>query len=76
MSNTTLMPMQRTVHVVAPAYPRPRASWLRAVAPVSTGLGLGFGSAFVCVTSGTDLNQANEIDTKAHGTRRLLETST
>ena len=76
MSDLALMPMRSTVHVVAPAYPRPRASWLRAVAPVSAGFGGGFGSPFVCVTTGTDLNQATEIDTKAHGARRLLETST
>ena len=75
MSAQQLMPMHRTVNVVAPAYPRPRASWLRAMAPVSAGVGFG-GSPFVCVTTGTDLDQATDINTKAHGARRLLETST
>jgi hypothetical protein len=69
MSTLALMPMRMSLDTVAPAYPR-RASWLGAVAPVSTGFGGGFGS-FECVTSDTD--QANEIDTKAHGHRRLRE---
>lgn len=70
MSTLALMQM-RQVHVVAPAYPRSRSSWPGAVAPVSAGFGGGFGSPFVCVTAET--NQANDIATKAHGHRRLLE---
>lgn len=68
MSTLALMPMRMGLDTVAPAYPR--ASWLGVVAPVSAGFGGGFGS-FECVTSDTD--QANEIDTKAHRHRRLLE---
>ncbi len=77
MSSTAFMPMpKRLTGFVAPsvraAYPWQRA----AVAPVSAGFGLGLGSSFVCVTTGTDLDQATEINTKAHGARRLQETST
>ncbi len=76
MSSTAVMPMpMRLTGFVAPtvrdAYP-----WLRAQAPVSAGFGLGLGSSFVCVTTSTDLDQATEINTKAHGNRRLQETST
>lgn len=76
MSSTAVMPMpMRLTGPVAPsarvAYP-----WQRAFAPVSDGFGLGLGLSFVCVTTGTDHNQATEINTKAHGVRRLQETST
>jgi hypothetical protein len=76
MNSTAAMPMpMRLMGTVAPAalvaYP-----WHRASSPVSAGFGLGFGSSFVCVTTGTDLDQATEINTKAHGARRLQETST
>ena len=76
MSSTAVMPMpMRLTGSVAPtardAYP-----WQRAVSPVSAGFGLGLGSSFVCVTTSTDLDQATEINTKAHGVRRLQETST
>lgn len=76
MSSTAVMPMpMRLTGSVAPsarvAYP-----WQRPLAPVSAGFGLGFGLSFVCVTTGTDHNQATEINTKAHGVRRLQETST
>ena len=75
MSSTAVMPMpMRLTGSVAP-YARVRVPWQSALAPVSAGFGLGFGSS-TCVTSGTDHNQATEINTKAHGARRLPETST
>ena len=72
MSRQALMQM-RLSGSVAPAA-RAYVPWSRAAAPVSAGL--GFGSPFVCVTTGTDHTQATRINTKAHGARRLLETST
>jgi hypothetical protein len=76
MNSTAAMPMpMRLTGSVAP-YARVRVPWQSALAAVSAGFGVGFGSPFVCVTTGTDLNQATEIDTKAHGARRLQETST
>jgi hypothetical protein len=51
--------------------------WLRAMASVSTGLGLGSGSSFVCITGDANQkNQTTEINTKAHADLRPQETST
>ena len=75
LMKSTVMPMpMRLTGSVAPDA-RVRVPWQCAVAPVSAGFGLGFGSPSY-VTSGTDHNQATEITTKAHGARRLPETST
>jgi hypothetical protein len=77
MSSTLVMPMpMRTEGTVAP-YARVRvSSWQRSLAPVSAGLTLGLGSSFVCVTKTDHQGNATEINTKAHGARRLPETST
>jgi hypothetical protein len=79
MNSTAVMPMpMRLTGSVAPdALGSRDYSWLRATAPVSTGLGLGLGSSFVCITG--DANQKNqdaEINTKAHADLRPQETST
>jgi hypothetical protein len=68
------MPMRLTGSVAPDA--RVRVPWLRAQAPVSAGLGLGFGSSFTCITNAVHLDHATEINTKAYGVRRLPETST
>lgn len=76
MNSTAVMPMpMQLTGSVAPSA-RVRVPWQSAVAPVSAGFGDGLGSSFVYVTSATDLDQATEINTKAHGARRLQETST
>ena len=75
MTNIEIMPMpMRLTGSVAP-YARVRVPWQSALAPVSAGFGLGFGSPS-CITSDTDQNHVTEINTKAHGARRLPETST
>ena len=72
MRCTAAMPMpMRTAGTVAP-YARVRVPWQASAASVSA-LGLGLGS-FVDVTG--DENQTTEINTKAHGARRLQESST
>jgi hypothetical protein len=78
MNSTAVMPMPMPITgSVAPApYARVRVPWQSSVAPVSAGFGLGLGSSFACVTTTDHLNQATEINTKAHGARRLPETST
>ena len=68
--NAMAMPMCDTT--VAP-YARPRSSWLRAVSPMATGLGVVVGlPLFAGVQTAT---KGTEINAKAHG-RRPLETST
>ena len=76
MNSTAVMPMpMRLIEPVTPEA-RVRVPWQGSYAPVSAGVGLGFGSPFVCVTTGTHLDQATDINTKAHGARRSQETST
>ena len=75
MSSTAVMPMpMRLPGTVAPASYPERASWRPQAAVVSAGFGLGLGSSFVCVT--TNDHQIKATNTKAHGNRRLQETST
>ena len=82
MNSTAVMPMPMPIMgSVAPASPsadvqRAAYPWQSSVAPVSAGFGLGLGSSFACVTTTDHLNQATEINTKAHGARRPQETST
>ena len=74
MSSTAVMPMpMRLTGSVAPAA-RVRVPWQSALAPVSVGFGLG--SSFLCVTTNEHKTQATYINTKAHGARRLQESST
>jgi hypothetical protein len=77
MSTLAAMPMQMRMGSVAPDA-RVRATWQRAAAPVSAGLGLsGLGSSYVRITG--DANPAFEIKTtatEAHGVRRSQESST
>jgi len=73
MSSVDLMlePMPMCTAAVAPTA-RPRSSWLRAVSPMATGLGLGFATpAYVGANT-----QGTEINAKAHGARRPPESST
>ena len=71
MTNDMAMPMCDTT--VAPrAYARPRSSWLRAVSPSATGLGLVVGLPFAGAQTTA---KGTEINAKAHG-RWPLETST
>jgi hypothetical protein len=75
MSNLTVMPMPlRLMGAVAPEA-RVRIPWQGSYAPASAGVGLELGSRFVCITSGTDLQDTTD-NTKAHGARRPQETST
>jgi hypothetical protein len=76
MNSTVIMPMpKRLMDAVAPAA-GVRVPWQGSYAPASVGFGVELGS-FVCVTSGTDLqNTTSGIDTKAHRARRPQETST
>ena len=76
MNSTAVMPMPMPLTGSVAPYARVRVPWQSALAPVSAGFGLGLGSSFACVTTTDHLNQATEINTKAHGARRLPETST
>ena len=77
MVSTAAMPMpMRLTGFVAPDA-RVRVPWQSAMAPVSAGCGLGLGSSFSYYVTTTDhQDNATEINTKAHGARRLPETST
>ena len=71
MTNDMGMPM--CAATVAP-YARPRSSWLRAVSPSATGLGLVVTlPSFAGVKT---VNKGIETNAKAHGARRPPETPT
>ena len=69
--NAMAMPMCDTT--VAP-YARPRSSWLSAVAPVATGLGLVV--TLPSFMGAKTVHPGTEINAKGHGHRRPPETST
>ena len=71
MTNDMAMPM---CAATGAPYARPRSSWLRAVSPSATGLGLeGTLPSFSGVKT---VHQGIETNAKAHGARRLQEAST